>query len=173
MLLICCIKAIAQNVIPMDTAHWKVEGRAVTYLFEPYKGQSSIYLKGGFIRLRDTKFFNGTIEYDIFLKDSQAFPGVTFRLKDNDNNGEEFYIRPHLSGKPDANQVAPLVNGITPWQLCFGPTYSFPYDYKYHDWTHVKIVVKDDKAQVYLDYSEEAQLSWNLFHQPQILKAFP
>ena len=153
----------SQEVIPLDTLHWKINANA--YVLENYKGKDAIYLQGGSIKLKDTKFLNGTIEYDIYLKQEPAFPGLLFRLKDNDS--EQFYIRPHLPGKPDANQVAPLVKGITPWQLNFGPTYSFPYQYKYDDWTHVKIVVHDKRAQIYLDYAEKPHLSWNLFHAPQ------
>jgi hypothetical protein len=155
------IRSQGQEIIPLDTAHWSISGRA-SYLFENYRGSNSLYMKGGSITLKDTKFVNGTIEFDIFLKEEQAFPGVVFRIAGN--NAEQFFLRPHLSGKPDANQAAPLTNGITPWQLYFGQRYSFPYVYKYDDWTHVKIVVNEDKAQVYLDYSKEPHLSWNLFH---------
>ena len=150
----------AQNIIPLDTAHWDISARA--HLFETYKGKDAIYIQGA-ITLKDQTFLNGTIEFDVFLKEEPSFPGVSFRI--NDSNFEQFYLRPHLSGKPDANQVAPSTNGISPWQLYFGPKYSFPYKYKYDDWTHVKIVVNNDKAQVYLDYDEKPHLSWNLFHK--------
>lgn len=151
----------SQKIIPLDTLHWKIEAKA--YVLETYKGQPSIYLQAGSLILKDESFLNGTIEYDIYLKEAQAFPGVYFRI--NDADAEHFYIRPHQSGNPDANQAAPLIKGISPWQLYFGPKYSFPYHYKYDDWTHVKLVVNNDRAQVYLDYSEEPHLSWNLFHE--------
>jgi hypothetical protein len=154
----------SQNTIPLDTVHWKVNAKA--YLLETYKGKEAIYLQAGNIRLKNQTFLNGTIEFDIYLKETQAFPGVFFRIIDN-SNGEQWFMRPHLSGKPDANQAAPAINAITPWQLYFGKRYSFPYKYKYDDWTHVRIVVNNDKAQVFLDYSETPHLSWNLFHQPK------
>lgn len=155
----------SQNVIPLDTTNWKINKQAA-YLFENYKGKKAIYLSRGRLTYRGAPFKNGTIEFDLFLKKEQAFPGVFFRAVEAD--GEEFYLRPQLSGKPDANQAAPVTNGITPWQLYFGPKYSFAYDYKYDDWTHVKLVVKDDKAQIYLDYSEKPHLSWNLFHPTRV-----
>ncbi|MCE7995256.1 MAG: hypothetical protein HEP71_24985 [Roseivirga sp.] len=151
----------AQEFIPFDTAHWNIRGK--TYLTENYKGKDAIYLRGGNILLKNTRFLNGTIEYDVFLKEEQAFPGVYFRAYSS--HAEQFFLRPHLSGKPDANQAAPLLNGITPWQLYFGPKYSFAYEYNYDDWTHVKLVVNGDRAQVFLDYSETPHLSWNLFHE--------
>ena len=153
----------SQNIIPIDTTHWTINAKS--YVIENYKGQDAIYLQAGAMTLKDRTFKNGTIEFDIFLKDTQAFPGVYFRAKGLD--GEQWYIRPHLSGKPDANQAAPVTNGISPWQLYFGARYSFPYHYNYDDWTHVKIVVHEDKAQVFLDYSETPNLSWNLFLPPQ------
>lgn len=148
----------AQNSIPLDTLHWKINAKA--HIFENYKGKETIYVQGGSIRLKDMKFLNGTIEFFIYLKEEQAFPGVEFRVLGA--NSEQFFLRTHLSGKPDANQSGPRVNGITPFQLNFGPKYSFPYTYTYDDWTHVKVVVNNDKAQVFLEHSEKPNFSWYL-----------
>ncbi|WP_299555785.1 hypothetical protein [Seonamhaeicola sp.] len=158
-LFLVSVSCFSQNRIPIDTMHWDI--KAKSYVIENYKGKKAIYLQAGSMTLKDSVFLNGTIEFDIYLKETPAFPGVYFRA--GGFNGEQWYMRPHLSGKPDANQAAPIINGISPWQLCFGPKYSFPYHYKYDNWTHVKLVVKDDKAQVFLDYSEEPNLSWKLF----------
>ena len=151
----------AQNIIPLDTTNWEISQQS-SYIIENFKGKNAIYLKGGTITHKDISFKNGTIEFDLFLKEVPAFPGVLFRKVGND--GEQFFLRTHLPGKPDANQAAPVIQGITPWQFYFGPKYSFAHDYNYNDWTHVKLVVNDNKAQVYLDYSEKANLSWHLFH---------
>ena len=162
LLFLFAVSMQAQGIIPLDTLNWEINAKA--YVIENYKGNQSIYLQAGSIKLKNTQFLNGTIEYDIFLKEEQAFPGVYFRV--NDSDGEQWFIRPHLSGKPDANQAAPIVNGITPWQLYFGAKYSFQYDYNYNDWTHVKIIVDDGRAQVFLNHALEPNLSWNLFHEP-------
>ena len=153
----------AQEIIPLDTLNWDIQARS--YVLETYKGQQAIYLQGGSITLKNGTFFNGTIEYDIQLKETQAFPGVYFRI--NDSDAEQFYIRPHQSGNPDANQAVPLTKGISPWQLYYGEKYSFAYDYNFEDWTHVKLVVNNDRAQVYLDHAEKPNLSWKLFHAPK------
>jgi len=160
-----CSFANAQNQIPLDTLHWKINARS--YVLEQYKGKDAIYIQGGGITLKDETFLNGTIEFDVYLKQEQAFPGVTFRISE-DSNAEQFYLRAHLPGKPDATQAVPRTKGISPWQLYFGPKYSFPYQFHYDDWTHVKVVVNNDKAQVFMDYSEEPQLSWNLFHEAKV-----
>ncbi|WP_299163011.1 hypothetical protein [uncultured Tenacibaculum sp.] len=154
----------SQNYIPIDTTNWDIKAKA--YLIENYKGKNAIYLQAGSITLKNKTFLNGTIEFDIFLKEEAAFPGVYFRTT-KDLNSEQWYIRPHLSGKPDANQAAPTTKGISPWQLYFGKKYSFPYKYKFDDWTHVKLVINDNKAQVFLDYSDKPNLSWNLFNPTQ------
>ncbi len=154
----------AQDIIPIDTTHFDINTNA--YLIEKFKGEDAIYLQGGSLTPKDIKFLNGTIEFDLFLKKEQAFPGVFFRMTE-EQNGEQFYIRPHQSGNPDANQAVPVTRGISPWQLYFGTKYSFPYVYKYDTWTHVRIVVNDRKAQLYLDHSNKANLSWYLFHPTQ------
>lgn len=161
-LILLGIAAHAQEIIPLDTNNWEFNGKNV---IEQYKGKHAVYNQAGSIKLKNQKFLNGTIEFDLYLKEARMFTGVFFRV--NGNSGEQFYVRPHLSGKPDANQVAPSINGVTPWQLYFGPRYSFPYEYKYNDWTHVKVVVNNRKAQVFLDYADKPNLSWNLFTEPK------
>lgn len=163
--LILCITpgSFSQNIIPLDTVRWDIEAQA--YLFENYRAKDAIYIQNGIATLKDTTFINGTIEFDMYLTKRQSFPGVRFRITD-ENNMESFFLRPHLSGKPDANQAAPVINGITAWQLYFGPTYSFSYEYNFDDWTHVKIVINNTKGQVYLDYAEKPHLSWKLKHVP-------
>ncbi|MBQ4821374.1 hypothetical protein [Aquimarina sp. MMG016] len=160
----CFQKINAQNIIPLDTLHWEIN--AQSYMIENYKGKDAIYIQRGLAFLKDTKFKNGTIEFDVYLTERQGFPGVRFRAVDR-NNMESFYIRAHLPNKPDSNQAAPVINGITPWQLYFGPRYSFPYDYNYKGWTHIKLVVNGRKAQIYLDYADKPNLSWDLVHDPQ------
>ncbi len=164
--IILCIGFVAnaQSIIPLDTNHWDIAARE--HRLETYQGQEAIFIKQGFAVLKDETFLNGTIEYDVFLTETQSFPGVRFRITSR-GNMESFFMRPHLSGKPDANQAAPVINGITAWQLYFGPSYSFAYEYKFDGWTHVKVVINDNKGQVYLDHAEKPHLSFYLKNKPQ------
>ncbi|WP_190808756.1 hypothetical protein [Flagellimonas sp. S3867] len=155
--------SLSQEAIPLDTVH--LEMNTQSYIFEDFKGHKTIYFKGGTVGLKDISFLNGTIEYDIYLTEDRGFPGVYFRI--NDSNSEQFYIRPHQSGNPDANQANPVINGLSNWQFYFGPKYSFRHKYTFDKWTHVKIVVNDRRAQIFLDYSETPHLSWQLFHEPK------
>jgi hypothetical protein len=154
----------AQEIIPFDTAHWEISAQG--YVFENYHGKDAIYLKQGMATPKDIEFLNGTIEFDIYLTDRRSFPGIRFRAVDG-SNMESFYFRPHQSGNPDANQANPVMNGLSGWQLYFGPAYSFKYDYNFDAWTHVKLVVNDRKAQIFLDYAEKPNLSWDLKHPPR------
>ncbi len=162
--LFCIQLSVAQDIIAIDTTNFEIN--AQSYVIEQYKGQNAIYIQGGTLSPKNMSFLNGTIEFDIYLKKEQAFPGVIFRMT-KEQNAELFYMRPHQSGNPDATQVLPITRGISPWQLYFGARHSFVYKYIYDDWTHVKIVVNDNKAQIFLNHAEEAHLSWYLFHPTQ------
>ncbi|WP_299113414.1 hypothetical protein [uncultured Winogradskyella sp.] len=155
----------AQKVIPLDTMNWDINAKS--YEFVDFKGKKAILIDQGVLVLKDKNFLNGIIEFDMFLPEERTYPGVFFRADKNFLNGEQWFVRTHLSGLEDCNQAAPATNGITPFQFYFGSKYSFAYDYKYNDWTHVKVVVNEDKAQVYLDYSETPNLSWKLFNKPK------
>ena len=154
----------SQEIIPFDTTNWEFNARG--YVVENFQGQNAIYLHQGFATLKESNFLNGTIEFDIFLTERRSFPGIRFRAVDS-NNMESFYFRPHQSGNPDANQATPVANGLSGWQLYFGPTYSFKYDYEFDTWTHVKLVVKDQYAQIFLDHAEQPNLTWQLKHAPK------
>nr|WP_298789778.1 hypothetical protein [uncultured Allomuricauda sp.] len=158
-----CTLGFSQEIIPLDTLHWDIDARA--HVLEPHMGKDAIYLQAGSITLKDANFLNGTIEYDIHLKKTRAFPAVYFRV--NDSEAEQFYFRPHQSGNPDATQAIGVFKGLTAWQLYFGPKYSFPHVYNHDGWTHVKIVVEGKRAQIYLDNEEKPRLSWQLFHEPK------
>ncbi|MEP1034194.1 hypothetical protein [Ekhidna sp.] len=157
--------ARSQELIPIDTNNWKIQARA--YVLEKHMGTDAIYLQAGAMTLKDKEFKNGIIEFDIHLKKEQAFPGVYFRANNTSGDSEQFYVRPHQSGNPDANQAAPTTKNISPWQLYFGPKYSFPYEYNYDTWTHIKILVNEENAQIFMDHSDKPNLSWKLFHKPE------
>lgn len=155
--------SLSQEIIPLDTNNFNIKAKG--YSFEHYEGKDAILLKAGLIELKDANFLDGTVEYDIYLKEEMDFTGINFRV--DGRNYEEWYMRPHQSGNPDANQAVPVFNGIAAWQLYYGPRYSFPYTYKTNGWTHVKLVVNNTKAQIFLDYSTTPNLSWNLMHAPK------
>ena len=160
------LTAPAQNKIPFSDKRWKIE--ATGQLVETYKGFECLYLKLGRATLPDVKFLNGIIEFDICLTEQRSFSGFFFR-QTNPGNYEEFYFRAHQSGNPDAYQYTPVFNGDPAWQLYhdqfdvvndgyihwkpMAPLngYNSVIEYPFDRWVHVKLIVKDDRAELYFD----------------------
>jgi hypothetical protein len=162
--------ANAQKIVPFSDKRWKIEGQAS--MTEFYKGYECIYLRGARATLSDVQFLNGIIEFDVCLSEQTAFTGFFFRLT-SPGNYEEFYFRAHQSGNPDSYQYTPVFNGDPAWQLYHdqfdavndgyihwkpkGPLNGFNsvIEYPFDRWVHVKLLVKNDKAELYLDNKPE------------------
>lgn len=156
----------AQNIIPFSDKRWKIEAQG--QLVEYYKGYECLYLKLGRATLPDVQFLNGIIEFDICLTEQVSFSGFFFR-QTSPGNYEEFYFRAQQSGNPDAYQYTPVFNGDPAWQLYHdqfdgvndgyihwkarGPLngYNSVIEYPFERWAHVKVLVKNDKAELYFD----------------------
>ena len=96
------------KVVPFEIEKWNFIGKVEV---ADYLGQQAVELgtleEGAFngygaIVLKDTEFHNGVIEFDIAFNKKQMYTGIHFRLSENDSC-ESFYMRPHVSGTPDAN----------------------------------------------------------------------
>lgn len=144
--LVSSVDAHSQTV-PFDSDRWEI--RARENRVEDHLGRRSLYLKSGLAVVKDSQFTDGIIEFDIAVTGEQGFAGALWRMQDLDNY-EEFYIRPHQSGNPDANQYQPVFNGMAAWQLYHGEGYGAPVRYDFNQWMHVKIVVSGRNAEVYI-----------------------
>ena len=129
---------------------------------EKVAGQDAIYLRNGRIDLKDVEFARGVIEFDIMTQGERGFGGIRWHVQQGKNSHEEFYIRPHMSGNPDANQYTPVFGGVSGWQLYFGPHYSTPVSYAFGEWMHIKVVVAGEQAEVYIDSDEPVLFIDNL-----------
>jgi hypothetical protein len=147
--------ALAQQSIPFSADQWQLSTK--DYAIENYLGKECILLKDNRAYLKDVKFRNGIIEYDVAMPHGRAFVGVTFRMAD-EYNGEEFYLRPHQSGNPDANQYCPVYNGVAGWQLYFGEGFCVPIAYSFDEWFHVKLIINEDQMEVYIADMEKPAL---------------
>ncbi len=145
----------AQEIIPFSSDRWDIE--AEEYELTEFKGQETLVLKGGIAYLKEVDFLNGIIEFDLSISRQRGFMGAVWRLQDRQNY-EEFYIRPHQSGNPDANQYTPVFNGLASWQLYYGEGYGQPVNYVFDDWMHVKIVISGQSGEVYIMNMEEPAL---------------
>jgi glyoxylase-like metal-dependent hydrolase (beta-lactamase superfamily II) len=134
--------------VPFDDERWDIE--AVEYELVDHLGERALRIKGGAAVLSDLNVENAMVEFDIAITPDRGFAGLVFRLQDA-GNYEHFYIRPHQSGNPDANQYTPVINGVSGWQLYHGAGYGEPVEYRYNDWIHVKIIYAGSRADVYID----------------------
>lgn len=148
LLLFACLQTSAQNVIPFTSGRWKISGKEAVQ--EEFQGKQCLKLTNGKAILGDANFKNGIIEFDMAVTQQRYFPGMGFRMQD-ENNGEEFYVRPHQSGNPDAMQYYPEYNGDGAWQLYYGEGFGNPHKIPFDRWIHIKMLVKDTMAEVYFD----------------------
>ncbi len=127
---------------------WEID--AAESRIENHLGKESLYIKGGVAVLKDAEFLNGIIECKVAFTGARGFMGLVWRFQDR-YNFEEFYVRPHQSGKPDANQYTPVFNGLPGWQLYYGKEYSAPVKYKNNEWNHLKIIISGKYAEFYIN----------------------
>jgi hypothetical protein len=148
----CCLLLLRATskgeTVPFDDlTRWDI--RATEAKVIDYLGRKALYLKGGLAVVKDSKFTDGVVEFDLAVTGERGFVGAVWRLQDFDNF-EEFYIRPHQSGNPDANQYQPVFHGVAAWQLYYGDGYGAPVKYDFNQWMHIKIVVSGSNAEVYI-----------------------
>jgi hypothetical protein len=139
------------ETVPFSSPRWDTDHRDAEIV--SHLGRESLHLKAGLTWLRDVDFTDGTLEFDVSLTGERGFLGAVWRLQDKENF-EQFYIRPHQSGNPDANQYTPVFNGLAGWQLYHGEGYAATVKYDPGAWIHVKIVVSGEQAEVYIDSTE-------------------
>jgi hypothetical protein len=137
----------AQTVVPFTSTQWQF-GKA-KYTLEDFAGKPGVLLKEGDVFLEGVSFRNGIIEFDIAFPPGRNFMGVSFRVQDEENF-ENFYLRSHQSGNPDATQYMPLFKGREAWQLYHGEGYSAAVNFVYNEWQHVKLVVQEKQMEVYV-----------------------
>ncbi len=133
---------------PFDGEGWVFQG---DYKVESYKGAESLVLQSGAsASLPGVDFKNGVIEYDVAIERNRGFILTQFRKQDGQNY-EEYYLRPHQSGNPDAMQYTPVYNGFSGWQLYHGENHSNTYHFKENEWMHIKLVIVDSQMEVFID----------------------
>ncbi len=138
----------SSQMFPFDAGEWTFQG---DHARETYKGVESLVLQpGARAELPGISFKNGVIEYDVAFGKNRGFIHTQFRRQD-EQNYEEYYLRPHQSGNPDAMQYTPVFNGSSGWQLYHGENHSNKYRFKENEWMHVKLVIVDNRMEVFID----------------------
>jgi hypothetical protein len=141
------IAAQASQSLPIDSS-WALSGAGTR--IEEFRGTKAIRIRTGRAIRRDISFQNGTIDLDVALTPHRSFVYVQFRMQD-DANYEEFYLRPHKSALPDAIQYAPVWNGESNWQLFHAREGTAAVPFERDVWTHVRIVMRDAHAAIFVD----------------------
>jgi len=134
--------------VPFDDERWEIE--AGEHELVEHLGEQALRIKGGAAVLPRLDIKNAKVEFDIAITPHRGFAGLVFRYQDEANH-EHFYMRPHQSGNPDANQYTPVINGVSAWQLYHGAGYGEPVQYRYNEWMHVKVIYAGFQADVYID----------------------
>jgi hypothetical protein len=141
--------SLGQSVrVPIKISSWDTLRAKVTE--EVYLGKESILLQSGAMLVKGADVRDGVIEADISFPQQRGFPGFAFRFQDP-SNFENFYVRPHQSGNPDATQYTPVFNGQAGWQLYHGEGYSSAFTFKFNEWHHIKIDMHGLQAEIYID----------------------
>ncbi len=143
------------QTVPFDSDRWVID--AAEHRVTEHLGRSSLYMKGGVAWIEDADLIDGVIEFDVAFSGARGFMGGIWRMQDR-HDYEEFYVRPHQSGKPDANQYTPVFHGVSGWQLYHGDGHGTPVSYPTDAWIRVKIVFSGSRGEVYVD-SEQPVLA--------------
>ncbi len=151
MLSILSFSLFAQNSAEISGLKWQFEGNVIQ---EKYKKKDCLKTDDGVVIAEDVNFKNGTIEFSMCIQPGRGFAGIRFH-GDGGSNTEEFYIRKHQSGNPDAMQYTPVYNGNAGWQLYYGDGYSAAKPHVFDEWFKVKLVVSGTQGEVYISDMEK------------------
>ncbi len=155
--------------MPLSAQSAKTEGESVPFKPERwtitdsdhkignYAGRESLFLDGEAL-VKNVELQDGIIEVDIAPNFRPSFAGICFRAQ----SAEDFdlvYLRTHKSKIADAVQYTPHLNGLAAWQLYYANNeYQSRAEFKEADWNRLKIVVKGNQAEIYLNDSTRPTL---------------
>lgn len=149
------VAAASPVEVPFDDERLVVSGNA--HMLTRYQGRDALYLHHGTALLDGVTLEDGVVEFHVAFSGERGFVGPMWHMT-GPGDYEYFYIRPHQSGNPDANQYTPVLNGIAGWQLYHGDGYGSPAHYRFNEWVHVRVEFWDGQAQVYIDDMDEPVL---------------
>ncbi len=141
------------EAIPFDSGRWVWDGTEAVPA--RHLGRDCFLVENGIVG--DLEPHEGTIEIELAVGPERSFPGIVWRLRD-DENYESFFVRPHQVANPDAIQYTPVVNDISCWQLYHGEGYWAPIAFPIGEWFTIRVVFARSRADVYVADMEEPAL---------------
>jgi len=140
----------AQETLQYDGATWQVQAAETGAVrVEQALGREALYISRGQAWRRDVDLQDFVLEYDYASTDQSGFIGVNWRAA-HENALEQFYVRPHQSGQPDAAQYLPVLHGIAGWQIYAGPNETQATPLPAQQWISVRIVAIGDAADIFV-----------------------
>ena len=146
-LLLLTFLGYSQTHIPFSSDKWIYNSENAKV--EMVGDKECLFLNSDLAYLDGVDLANGIIEFDVKFEQQRSFVGAIFRMIDTDNF-EDFYMRSHQSGNPDATQYTPVFNGNAGWQIYSGEGYNQAIKYDFGTWTHIKIVLKNHFAEIFV-----------------------
>lgn len=144
----------AQQTTHFSGIDWQLDEKVIV---ENYKGKDCLKTDEGLAVAQGINFKTGIVEFAMCIQPGRGFTGIRFR-GDGGGNTEEFYIRTHQSGNPDAMQYTPVYNGNAGWQLYNGDGYSAAKTYVFDRWFSVRLVISGTRGEVYITDMEKPVL---------------
>jgi hypothetical protein len=133
--------------VPLTAENWSFKPGTVEFITHRSVPAMKILNGPDTAVLKDLDFTDGTIEYDIELLD-QKFTAFYFR-RSSQKETECFYFRPIKSGKGDAVQYAPFIDGVNLWDMLFH--YQARATFEQGKWNHVKLVISGKQMRAYVN----------------------
>lgn len=173
------INISTENLIPFHVAvnDTELNGENVTRVIK--NDRLYDFDINSFARIKNISFHNGTIDLDVrsgHLPDydkryAGAYIGLAFRISDNNQSFECFYVRPGAGTKERKDSKVGA-------QYLACPEYTFKYfrdrgitDYEkpvdigMNEWIHLRMVIHDDKGQLFVNDMEKTIFNIeHLFH---------
>lgn len=137
----------AARTVPFEEGLWKIA--AEESRVEEHLGRKSLFLRDGTATVAGASLADGWLEFDVAFPAARGFIGGIWRVQDG-GTYEEFYLRPHQSGNPDATQYTPVFHGVSGWQIYHGERYAVQLAHRFDQWVHVRILFAGGRAEVYL-----------------------
>ncbi|HEY6549148.1 MAG TPA: hypothetical protein VI589_14625 [Vicinamibacteria bacterium] len=172
-MLSCLLLAAAQAAAPAPSGGaprdlpfsqgWELKGDAAV---GSHDGRETLSAGTGWAYRRDVQLRDGTVELDLKVTARRSFVYVTFRMED-EQEYEELYLRPHKSALPDAVQYAPVRQGKSAWQLHHGPGGTAAVPIEHGKWTHLRLVLRDRTAALYLGSEAKPAFVARLDREPR------
>lgn len=136
--------------IAMEPGNWEHDTASIKFI--THRNVKAAYISNGDrMILKNQKFSNGTIEYDVEL--GRGFPGIVFRLSDDRKNGDNFYLRYFGGASSPENrttlQYAAVIDDMSIWDLT--DEYQAGATLNLSGWNHIKLVISGKQMRAYVN----------------------